>query len=54
MNQVLQFAEAFSQKNGVEFSIEPAAISGIVAGPGPPNKRSAFFALIFLRIILMV
>jgi hypothetical protein len=31
MNQVLQFAEAFSQKNGVEFSIEPEAISEIVA-----------------------
>jgi len=31
MNQVLQFAEAFSQKNGVEFSIEPEAASEIVA-----------------------
>jgi ATP-dependent Clp protease ATP-binding subunit ClpX len=30
-NQVLQFAEAFSQKTGVKFSIDPAAASQIVA-----------------------
>ena len=43
MNQVLQFAEAFSQKNGVEFSIEPAAISGIVARARAAQQEVSVF-----------
>jgi len=43
MNQVLQFAEAFSQKNGVEFSIEPAAISEIVARARAAQQEVSVF-----------
>jgi len=41
MNQVLQFAKPFA-KNGVEFSIEPAAISEIVAGRAAQQEVSVF------------
>jgi ATP-dependent protease Clp ATPase subunit len=42
-NQVLQFAEAFSQKNGVEFSIDPEAISQIVARARTAQQEVSVF-----------
>ncbi|MGA8477088.1 MAG: AAA family ATPase [Chthoniobacterales bacterium] len=42
-NQVLQFAEAFSQKNGVEFSIEPRAVSEIVARARASQQEVSIF-----------
>jgi hypothetical protein len=48
MNQILQFAEAFSQKNGVEFSIEPEAVSEIVARSRSAHQEvSAFCSDLF-------
>jgi ATP-dependent Clp protease ATP-binding subunit ClpX len=42
-NQVLQFAEAFSQKNGVEFSIEPGAVAEIVARARSAQQEVSVF-----------
>ena len=43
MNQVLQFAEAFSQKNGVEFSIEPEAMPEIVGRARAAQQEVSVF-----------
>jgi ATP-dependent Clp protease ATP-binding subunit ClpX len=42
-NQVLQFAEVFSQKNGVEFSIDPEAASEIVVRARAAQQEVSVF-----------
>jgi ATP-dependent Clp protease ATP-binding subunit ClpX len=42
-NQVLQFAEAFSQKTGVQFSIDPEAVAQIVARARDAQQEISVF-----------